>query len=58
MCDKKFATLSFKCKLCNEKNTIDLMAGDKHNHTCECGAFYWVNKTKGWVRYVNKKATT
>ena len=52
---KEFAIIEFKCKKCNKNNIVSVMeknTKDKYNYKCECGARYWMNRTKGIVRYV------
>lgn len=52
-----FASMKFTCVDCKKLNTL-LVTGvtlsEKHNHVCQCGTRYWINRLKTRVEKVGK----
>lgn len=53
----RFAELIFYCPECKVMHQIDVTkkVDLQFNHGCECGAKFFINRTKGRVAHINNK---
>lgn len=54
---KEFVQMKFTCPDCKKLNTLAVTGvhlSKKHNHTCQCGTRFWVNRLKTRVERIGK----